>query len=169
MIQAMPKAAFDLAQCSHIQGSLVSSSSVREATRGWSKNHGFKLGQEEETNTVVAAHGYFARLIVQYVSFMISHSLHLLLAAWPLLGIWFTAQAASATAFNLDGFNIKQSILEGQGCLVNIWADVPNRAGLGMAVMLEPNVLNVPLDLAAAEATPVALSATSIVLGLTAQ
>jgi photosystem II P680 reaction center D1 protein len=46
--------------------------------------------------------------------------------------------------------------------VVNTWADVLNRAGLGMEVMHERNAHNFPLDLAAATATPVALSAPSI-------
>ena len=39
------------------------------------------------------------------------------------------------------------------------WADVLNRANLGMEVMHERNAHNFPLDLAAAETTPVALQA----------
>jgi hypothetical protein len=40
-------------------------------------------GQEEETYNIVAAHGYFGRLIFQYASFNNSRSLHFFLAAWP--------------------------------------------------------------------------------------
>jgi photosystem II P680 reaction center D1 protein len=65
-------------------------------------------------------------------------------------------------AFNLNGLNFNQSILDSQGRVVNTWADVLNRAGLGMEVMHERNAHNFPLDLAAAEATPVALTAPSI-------
>ena len=52
-------------------------------------------------------------------------------------------------AFNLNGF-FNQSILDGQGRVLNTWADVLNRAGLGMEVMHERNAHNFPLDLAAA-------------------
>jgi photosystem II P680 reaction center D1 protein len=62
-------------------------------------------------------------------------------------------------AFNLNGLNFNQSILDSQGRVVNTWADVLNRAGLGLEVMHERNAHNFPLDLAAAEATPVALTA----------
>jgi photosystem II P680 reaction center D1 protein len=65
-------------------------------------------------------------------------------------------------AFNLNGFNFNQSILDNQGQVLNTWADVLNRAGLGMEVMHERNAHNFPLDLAAAESTPVALTAPSI-------
>ncbi|MEB3332953.1 MAG: photosystem II q(b) protein, partial [Synechococcaceae cyanobacterium] len=54
------------------------------------------------------------------------------------------------------------SILDGQGRVINTWADVLNRAGLGMEVMHERNAHNFPLDLAAADATPVALTAPAI-------
>jgi photosystem II P680 reaction center D1 protein len=65
-------------------------------------------------------------------------------------------------AFNLNGFNFNQSIVDSQGKVINTWADVLNRAGLGLEVMHERNAHNFPLDLAAAEATPVALTAPSI-------
>ncbi|MEC7170835.1 MAG: photosystem II q(b) protein, partial [Candidatus Thermoplasmatota archaeon] len=54
------------------------------------------------------------------------------------------------------------SIIDGQGRVLNTWADVLNRAGLGMEVMHERNAHNFPLDLAAAESTPVALQAPAI-------
>jgi hypothetical protein len=40
-------------------------------------------------NNIVAAHGYFGRLIFQYASFNNSRSLHFFLAIWPVMGIWF--------------------------------------------------------------------------------
>ena len=52
--------------------------------------------------------------------------------------------------------------MDNQGHVLNAWADVLNRAGLGMEVMHERNAHNFPLDLAAAESTPVALSAPTI-------
>ena len=65
-------------------------------------------------------------------------------------------------AFNLNGFNFNQSIIDSQGRVVNTWADVLNRAGLGLEVMHERNAHNFPLDLAAAQTTQVALTAPSI-------
>ena len=147
---------------SAMHGSLVTSSLVRETTESESQNYGYKFGQEEETYNIVAAHGYFGRLIFQYASFNNSRSLHFFLAAWPVVGIWFTALGVSTMAFNLNGFNFNQSILDSQGRVVNTWADVLNRAGLGMEVMHERNAHNFPLDLASATATPVALSAPAI-------
>jgi photosystem II P680 reaction center D1 protein len=48
----------------------------------------------------------------------------------------------STMAFNLNGFNFNQSVLDAQGRVLTTWADVLNRAYL---------------DLAASEFTPVAL------------
>ena len=52
-----------------MHGSLVTSSLIRETTEEVSQNYGYKFGQEEETYNIVAAHGYFGRLIFQYASF----------------------------------------------------------------------------------------------------
>jgi photosystem II P680 reaction center D1 protein len=68
----------------------------------------------------------------------------------------------STMAFNLNGFNFNQSILDAQGKVLPTWADVLNRANLGMEVMHERNAHNFPLDLAATSATPVALTAPAI-------
>ncbi|KAJ1680688.1 hypothetical protein LUZ63_024090 [Rhynchospora breviuscula] len=74
---------------SAMHGSLVTSSLIRETTENESANEGYRFGQEEETYNIVAAHGYFGRLIFQYASFNNSRSLHFFLAAWPVVGIWF--------------------------------------------------------------------------------
>ncbi|KAK7260968.1 hypothetical protein RIF29_27271 [Crotalaria pallida] len=122
-----------------------------ETTENESANEGYRFGQEEETYNIVAAHGYFGRLIFQYASFNNSRSLHFFLAAWPVVGIWFTALGISTMAFNLNGFNFNQSVVDSQGRVINTWADIINRANLGMEVMHERNAHNFPLDLAAVE------------------
>ena len=132
---------------SAMHGSLVTSSLIRETTEEMSHNYGYKFGQEEETYNIVAAHGYFGRLIFQYASFNNSRSLHFFLAAWPVIGIWFTALGVSTMAFNLNGFNFNQSIQDCEGHVINTWADILNRAGLGMEVMHERNAHNFPLTL----------------------
>jgi photosystem II P680 reaction center D1 protein len=65
-------------------------------------------------------------------------------------------------AFNLNGFNFNQSIVDSQGRVINTWADILNRANLGIEVMHERNAHNFPLDLASADVLPVAVSAPSI-------
>jgi photosystem II P680 reaction center D1 protein len=147
---------------SAMHGSLVTSSLIRETTEEVSQNYGYKFGQEEETYNIVAAHGYFGRLIFQYASFNNSRSLHFFLAAWPVVGIWFAALGVSTMAFNLNGFNFNQSLVDSQNRVIPTWADVLNRAGLGMEVMHERNAHNFPLDLATAESTQVALTSPSI-------
>ena len=57
---------------------------------------------------------------------------------------------------------IRDRIQAADGRVINTCADILNRAGLGMEVMHERNAHNFPLDLAAAETTPVALTAPAI-------
>jgi photosystem II P680 reaction center D1 protein len=45
-------------------------------------------------------------------------------------------------AFNLNGFNFNQSIVDSQGRVINTWADILNRA-IGMEVMHERNAHNI--------------------------
>ena len=65
-------------------------------------------------------------------------------------------------AFNLNGFNFNQSVVDVNGKVIPTWGDVLNRANLGMEVMHERNAHNFPLDLASAESSTVALTAPSI-------
>ncbi|PHU09444.1 Photosystem II protein D1 [Capsicum chinense] len=104
---------------SAMHGSLVTSSLIRKTTENESTNKGYRFNQEEETYNIVAAHGYFGRLIFQYASFNNSRSLHFFLAAWPVVGIWFTALGISTMAFNLNGFNFNQSVVDSQGRVIN--------------------------------------------------
>ena len=133
---------------SAMHGSLVTSSLLSERSPHISLNTGYNFGQEDETYSISAAHGYFGRLIFQYASFNNSRSLHFFLGGWPVIGIWFTALGVSTMAFNLNGLNFIQSISDSSGHLINSWADIMNRADLGMEVMHERNAHNFPLDLA---------------------
>jgi photosystem II P680 reaction center D1 protein len=59
---------------------------IRETTENESANEGYRFGQEEETYNIVAAHGYFGRLIFQikvfsFPSLSLSSSAHF----WVLL------------------------------------------------------------------------------------
>merc|ERR1712137_771913 len=76
---------------SAMHGSLVTSSLLRETSVEESANYGYRFGQDEETYNIVAAHGYFGRLIFQYASFNNSRALHFFLGAWPVICIWLTA------------------------------------------------------------------------------
>ena len=88
-------------------------------------------------------------------SFNNSSALHFFLATWPVVGIWLTALSVSTMAFN-------QSVVDSEGRVINTWADIINRADLGMEVMHERNAHNFPLDLAAGEVLPVAVSAPAV-------
>ena len=101
---------------SAMHGSLVSSWLIGETTESVSANVGYRFGQEEETYNIVAAHGYFGRLIFQYASFNNSRSLHFSLVIWPVVGIWFTSLGISTMAFKLNGFNFNQSVVSSPGC-----------------------------------------------------
>merc|ERR1719251_740442 len=147
---------------SAMHGSLVTSSLIRETTENESTNYGYRFGQEEETYNIVAAHGYFGRLIFQYASFNNSRALHFFLALWPVLGIWITAMGISTMAFNLNGFNFNQSVVDSQGRVINTWVDDISRADLGMEVMHERNAHNFPLDLASGDVLPVAFTAPAV-------
>ena len=133
---------------SAMHGSLVTSSLLAESGAELTLNIGYNFGQEDETYSISAAHGYFGRLIFQYASFNNSRSLHFFLGGWPVIGIWFTALGVSTMAFNLNGLNFNESIIDSSGHLINSWADIMNRADLGMEVMHERNAHNFPLDLA---------------------
>ena len=133
---------------SAMHGSLVTSSIIRETTEQESANEGYRFGQETETYSIVAAHGYFGRLLWQYSSFNNSRSLHFALAVFPVIGIWFTSLGISTMAFNLNGLNFNQSIVDSNARVISSWADIINRANLGFEVMHERNAHNFPLDLA---------------------
>ena len=133
---------------SAMHGSLVTSSLLSDTLSDVSANYGYSFGQEDETYSISAAHGYFGRLIFQYASFNNSRSLHFLLAAWPVIGIWLTSLGVSQMAFNLNGLNFNHSIADARGRVVPNWADILNRADLGIEVMHERNAHNFPLDLA---------------------
>ena len=146
---------------SAMHGSLVTSSIVRETTEDVSQNYGYKFGQDEETYNIVAAHGYFGRLIFQYASFNNSRSLHFFLATWPVVGIWLTSMGICTMAFNPMVLTlISQSLMPTEDC--SYLGRRLNRANLGFEVMHERNAHNFPLDLASSESTNIALTAPQI-------
>jgi photosystem II P680 reaction center D1 protein len=133
---------------SAMHGSLVTSTLLTQTNENESVNEGYRFGQETETYSIVSAHAYFGRLLFQYGSFNNSRSLHFFLAAFPVICIWMTAMGISTMALNLNGFNFNQSIIDSSGRAVNSFADLINRANLGMEVVHERNAHSFPLDLA---------------------
>ena len=108
---------------SAMHGSLVTSPILSEITGPYSLNSDYILGQQEETYSISAAHGYFGRLIFQYSSFNNSRSLHFFLAAWPVISIWFTSLGVSTMAFNLNGLNFNESLVDSEVHPINTLTD----------------------------------------------
>lgn len=79
-------------------------------------------------------------------------SFHFLLAALPTIGIWFAALGVGSMAFNLNGFNFNQSILDASGRVIHSDADLMNRANLGIQAMHSPNTHHFPMVLASGDA-----------------
>ncbi len=154
---------FGGALLSATHGSLVTGSLIRETSDLESANIGYKFGQQEATYNLMAGHaGYLGRLLVPSLSFRNSRSVHFLLVAWPTLGIWSAAMAVAVMAFNLNGFNFNQSVLDSQGKVIPTNADLMNRATLGIQAMHAPNTHHFPMILASGEAVPVSMSAPAI-------
>ena len=148
---------------SAMHGSLVTGSLIRSTTEIESANAGYQFGQEEVTYNLLAGHaGYLGRLLVPSLSFRNSRSLHFLLAALPTIGIWFAALGIGPIAFNLNGFNFNQSILDSSGRMIRTDADLLNRANLGIQAMHSPNAHHFPELLAGGEALPLSYTAPAI-------
>lgn len=74
----------------------------------------------------------------------------------------FTCTHTLTPFFNFfPDFN--QAVIDSEGRVINTWADIINRADLGMEVMHERNAHNFPLDLASGEVMPVAMEAPAVV------
>ena len=119
---------------SAMHGSLVTSSLVRETSEEMSQNYGYKFGQEEETYNdcrrpwLFRSPGLPIRLLQQQPQ-------PPLLSGGLACGGHLVYGPGRYHGTNLNGFNFNQSILDGQGRVLNTWADVLNRANLGMEVI----------------------------------
>lgn len=137
---------------SSLHGSLVTSSLIRETSDIESANAGYKFGQETETYNLFAGHGgFWGRLTIPSLAFRTKRTIHVWLAVFPTVCIWFTALGISTMAFNLNGFNFNQSVLDSAGRVIPTYADIINRANLGIQSMHSPNTHHFPLVLAASE------------------
>lgn len=135
-----------------LHGSLVTSTLIRETSEIESADKGYKFGQQEVTYNYMAGHyGFLGRLLVPWFASSNHRAFHFLLAAVPTIGIWCAAAGVSTMAFNLNGFNFNQSILDSQGRVIFSHADLLNRANLGIQAMHSPNAHNFPLVLAGGE------------------
>ena len=134
---------------SALHGSLVTSSLLRETSEVESTNAGYRFGQEAETYSLFASHAaFFGRLTFRSLALSSKRNIHIYLVLLPTIGIWFTALAVDTMAFNLNGFNFNQSLLDRVGHVIPTNADLINHANLGIQVMHSPNAHNFPLLLA---------------------
>jgi photosystem II P680 reaction center D1 protein len=150
---------------SALHGSLVTSSLIRETTEVESTNTGYRFGQETETYNLFAGHvGFWGRLTIPNLAFRSKRRIHFWLAAFPTICIWFTALGIGTMAFNLNGFNFNHSILDSAGRVIPTYADIVNRADLGIQAMHSPNAHHFPQLLASNEYYPIALRPTVTVI-----
>jgi len=66
-------------------------------------------------DNIVAAHGYFGRLVGRTNEIILGTNANSRssTSSWhTVVGIWFTALGISTMAFNLNGFNFNQSVLD---------------------------------------------------------
>lgn len=155
---------FGGAMLSAIHGSLVTSSLIRETTDEESANLGYRFGQQETTYNLFASHGsYLGHVLIPTTAMTNSRAVHFLLAALPTIGIWSASLGIGVMAFNLNGFNFNQSILDSQGRVIPSEADLLNQATLGIQAMHAPNAHNFPELLASGAATPVAVETSAMV------
>ena len=132
-----------------LHGSLVTSTLIRETSEAESADKGYKFGQQEVTYNYLAGHyGFLGRLLIPWFASSNHRAFHFLLVALPTIGIWCAAAGVSMMAFNLNGFNFNQSILDSQGRVIHSDADLLNRANLGIQAMHAPNAHHFPLILA---------------------
>ena len=147
---------------SAMHGSLVTSSLIRETTE---KIHKTMVTSSDKKKKHITLLLHMDTSVDLSSSMLHSTTLvlHFFLASFPVICVWLTSMGICTMAFNLNGFNFNQSVVDASGKVVPTWGDVLNRANLGMEVMHERNAHNFPLDLAAAETTEVALVAPSLV------
>ena len=146
-----------------LHGSLVTSSLIRTTTESESMSLGYRFGQAQPTYNYLASHdGFLGRLLIPRLGSQNHRAFHFMMAALPTIGIWFAALGVATMAFNLNGFNFNQSVLDSQGKVIATNADIINRATLGIQSMHSPNVHHFPLLLAGGDAMPISTIAPTV-------
>lgn len=139
-----------------LHGSLVTSSLFRTTTEAESASLGYVFGQNQPTYHYLASHyGFLGRLLIPTLGSQNHRTFHFILAVLPTVGIWCASLGVATMAFNLNGFNFNQSLLDSQGRVIATNADLINRANLGIQVMHAPNAHHFPMVLASGEAVPI--------------
>lgn len=146
---------FGGALLSALHGSLVSATLIEQTNQEESINTGYKFGQSQVTYKYLAGHySFLGRLLIPSLGSKNHRTFHLLLAAFPTVGIWFASLGVCVMAFNLNGFNFNHSVLDSQGEVIRTEADLLNRANLGLGAMHALNTHHFPLVLSSGQPIP---------------
>jgi photosystem II P680 reaction center D1 protein len=149
---------FGGALLSALHGSLVTSTLIRTTTEEEALTKGYQFGQSKPTYNFLAGHyGFLGRLLIPWLGSQNHRAFHWLLVALPTIGIWCATLAVGSVAFNLNGLNFHQSLLDSQGAVIRTEADLLNRATLGIQVMHAPNAHHFPMVIAADHPVPIAM------------
>lgn len=123
-----------------VHGSLVTSTLWRKTQLDESVNTGYNLGQKEETYSFRAAQRYQQHLFWNGISFPSSRSVHFLLAALPVAGIWSAALGIDIAAFNFEKLTFDPPVaIQTASGMVPTWANSLYQANLGLANVSDSN------------------------------
>jgi photosystem II P680 reaction center D1 protein len=128
-----------------VHGSLVTSTLICKTDSNESINAGYVLGQRETTYSFRRAQIYQQTLFWKKINFPNSRSLHFLLAAIPVAGIWSAALGVDIAAFNFDRFNFSQTaVVDNRGQIIPTWFDFVAQANRGIAAIEEKSDRHFP-------------------------
>ncbi len=113
-----------------VHGSLVTSTLLRTPEPD---NAGYRLGQKMPTYSFQAAQQFQQKLFWRGVSFPNSRTVHFMLAALPVAGIWSAALGIDVAAFNFEQLTFSNaSTLSSQHQTVPTWADGIDHVNQGL-------------------------------------
>jgi photosystem II P680 reaction center D1 protein len=150
--------------CCAVHGSLVTSTLLHKTQGMESMNRGYRLGQKASTYHFESAQNYQRRLLGGLFTFPSSRSLHFMLAAIPVAGIWSAALGVDISGVNFHNLNLTQPALYSNGKALPTWADRVIQINTGIhaldqshaqELLLEEFQQPFPLDWVAGEAVPV--------------
>ncbi|MBL1178440.1 MAG: photosystem II q(b) protein [Pantanalinema sp. GBBB05] len=131
-----------------VHGSLVTSTLLRKTSSDESINLGYTLGQRGPTYSFSAAQTYQQRLWWKQMSFPNSHTVHFLMAALPVAGIWSAALGVDMAAFNFDKVLFQEpSAIHRQGRPIPTWGDMVFLGDSGLAALQEKAEHSFPAEL----------------------
>ncbi len=123
--------------CSAVHGSMVTSTLVRHTNDDESVNAGYRFGQKTATYRFDKAQTFQHRAWGRYLTFSSSRSLHFVLAAIPVAGIWSAALGVDVSGVNFHRLNLSQSTLYSNGQVVLTWADQMTQANAGLQAIFQ--------------------------------